>query len=59
MGRDGGIKNRNIVREYKEVKITNNYNDGAYVEVSTSKDKKFRVEIAPLSKKELKFEPVK
>lgn len=39
------IKNRNIVREYKEVKITNNYNDGAYVEVSTSKDKKFRVEI--------------
>ena len=38
-------KNRNIVREYKEVKITNNYNDGAYVEVSTSKDKKFRVEI--------------
>jgi autotransporter strand-loop-strand O-heptosyltransferase len=39
------IKNKNITREVKEVRITNNYNDGAYVEVNSSKEKKFRVEI--------------
>lgn len=38
-------KNRKIIREQKEVQIINHYNDGAYVEVSSSKDKRFLVEI--------------
>lgn len=39
-------KNRNIIREFKEVQIINNFNDGAYVEVrSSSNDKRFLVEI--------------
>ena len=38
-------KNENIIREFKDVKINVNFNDGAYVEVSCSSEKKFRVEI--------------
>jgi len=39
------IKNKKIIREYKEVQITNNFNDGAYIEVNSSKEKRFLVEI--------------
>lgn len=38
-------KNRNIVREFKETSIVNNFNDGAYVEVNSISEKRFRVEI--------------
>jgi len=43
------IKNDNIIREFKDVKVNMNFNDGAYVEVTSSLDKRFRVEIIDAS----------